>query len=96
MPLDPFSDLALDDDPDVDGSVCTITRVGGLFSSAAWVDSVNSKTLKTLAVARSGGVVSTVTTSVYSQDGTTIGSQKVETFARSGGKVSTITTTRPI
>lgn len=93
---DPFSDLALDDDPDVDGNVLTVTRTAGLISGMSWADSVTGKTIKTVAVTRTGSLSATVTTSVYLQDGVTIGSQKVETIARSGGKISTVTVTRPI
>ena len=96
--VDPFSDLALDDDPDVDGSTLTITRTSGLNSSMAWVDNVSANTVKTVAFTRVGGssLIATVTTTVYRQDGTTIGSQKVETITRTAGKATSIVVTRPV
>jgi hypothetical protein len=96
MGLDPWTDLILDDDPDVDGTVLTVTRVNGLATNLSWTDSVTSKLMKTIAITRVSGLISQIVTSAYLQDGVTIGSQKTETFTRTAGRVTSVTTVRNV
>ena len=67
-------------------------------STYAPLNFVSAKTVKTVAFTRVGGssLIATITTTVYLQDGTTIGAQKVETITRTAGKASSIVVTRPV
>lgn len=90
-------DVLLDNDPVASTSTLTLTRVAGLVTQMVWADDISHLSLKSIVYTRTGGLVTSVVTQVFSpSDGTTVVAQKTETIVRISGVTTQVLTTRDV
>jgi hypothetical protein len=89
-------DFLLASDPDRVTANLTITRSSGLVTTLTWVNNSTSKTIKTVAITRSGGLVSSIVTKVFAANGTTIVAQLTKTLTRTSGLVTSVAISRDV